>query len=670
MPSRKYPSVTRVCYGALFFALAAMESGPMTCTAVAGDLLRGGYTTAPSGTTVPGSFTPPSVLKERQNAADLLAQTTRAIQSVTSMQVAARKLALSGGNNLGINPNNPSQTLPNVPNGLTAGGLVPSSTVAWTGISGQPSETVTSGGNTIVNIVQTSADAVLTWSSFNIGKNTTLDFNQSAGGANVSSWIAFNIIRDPTAVPSQILGSIEAPGQVYVINQNGIIFGGSSQVNVHTLVASSLPVDTFLITNGLLDNPDEQFLFSSIAQPAGSNGPSPAFTPPTSFLNNNVDGAVTVEAGAEITAPASTSNVGGRVALIGPNVTNDGTIDTPDGQTILAAGLQVGFVAHPSSDPTLRGLDVYVGAEVDPTSAAAPYAGTAINDGMIYAPGADVMITGKTVDQLGDILSTTSVTLNGRIDLLADYDDVSSNGVNVTAGGAPFLQTETGTVILGADSVSEIVPDLSSNATVVGTQLALSSQVNVQGKAINMADEAVVNAPDGTVNFNAGFWSYAPSTSDPTTQFVYNGGQIYLNPGATISVAGSEDVSASVLQNIITVQLRGAELAESPLERSSVLEGQNLVIDISQTGIYDGQEWVGTPLGNVFGYLGLIQRSVGELTANGGTVNLDAGGSVVTQPGSTIDVSGGWIDYAGAEVETTRLSSGGLVTTSPTQRRI
>ena len=634
----------------------------MTCTAFAGDLLRGGYTTAPGGTTVPGSFTSPSIAKERQNASDLLARTTMAIQSVTAMQSAARKLAISGANNLGTNPNEPSLTLPNVPDGLTAGGLVPSSTVAWTGISGgKPSQTVTSGGDTVVSVVQTSPDAVLTWLSFNIGKNTTLDFNQSAGGANVDSWIAFNIVKDPSAVPSQILGSIEAPGQVYVINQNGIIFGGSSQVNVHTLVASSLPIDTFLITNGLLDNPDEQYLFSSIAQPAGNLGPSPAFVPPTSYLKNNVDGAVTVDAGAEITAPASTSNVGGRVALIGPNVTNDGVISTPDGQTILAAGLQVGFVAHPSSDPELRGLDVYVGAEVDPTSAAVAYAGTATNDGLILAPGADIMITGKTVEQLGDILSTTSVTLNGRIDLLANYDDASSNGENVASGGAPFLQTEAGTVILGADSVSQIVPDLSSDATVVGTQLALGSQVNVQGHAINMEDGAVVYAPDATANFNAGFWAYDPIKSAPTTQFVYNGGQIYLDPGATIDVAGSEDVPASVLQNIITVQLRGAELAESPLERSSVLEGQNLVVDISQTGVYDGQEWVGTPLGNVFGYAGIIQRSVGELTVDGGTVNLDAGGSVVTQPGSTIDVSGGWIDYAGAEVQTTRLISDGYI---------
>ena len=60
--------------------------------------------------------------------------------------------------------------------------------------------------------------------------------------------------------------------------------------------------------------------------------------------------------------PPDGLHVGGRVALIGPNVTNEGTISTPDGQTILAAGMEVGFDAHSSDDPSLRGLDVFVGS--------------------------------------------------------------------------------------------------------------------------------------------------------------------------------------------------------------------------------------------------------------------------------------------------------------------
>ena len=55
----------------------------------------------------------------------------------------------------------------------------------------------------------------------------SLTFDQTGGGANANQWIAFNKVNDPSGVPSQILGSLDAIGQIYIINANGIIFGGS-----------------------------------------------------------------------------------------------------------------------------------------------------------------------------------------------------------------------------------------------------------------------------------------------------------------------------------------------------------------------------------------------------------------------------------------------------------
>ena len=98
-------------------------------------------------------------------------------------------------------------------------------------------------------------------------------------------------------------------------------------------------------------------------------------------------------------------------------MTNGGTISTPDGQTILAAGQQVALTAHSSSDPSLRGLDVFIG-QVDAGR------GIATNSGLIEAPRANVTMAGQTVDQLGAIDSSTSVSLNGRIDLLTNYNAV------------------------------------------------------------------------------------------------------------------------------------------------------------------------------------------------------------------------------------------------------
>ena len=412
----------RVLAGALFLTVAA------SFPARAGDLLRKGATAQVPGTVPVYGATAATTAQGRAKANDTLARTTQALQALRAMQAAARALSLSGPNNLGADPNHPGQQLPNVPNGLVLGGLVPDSGLSgagvanpvttWTGAN-TPTQ-ATSAGLTTVRVTQTAQQAILNWQAFNIGKQTALNIDQSAGGANVNQWVAFNIIKDPSGIPSQILGSINALGQIYVINQNGIIFGGGSQVNVNTLVASSLPINTNLLSLGLLNNADDQFLFSQLTIPAIAGRSMPAFTPSAPTTPSGRDGDVTVQAGAQITALDSAANVGGRVALVGPNVTNAGTISTPDGQTILAAGNQVGFAAHPSTDPSLRGLDTSIGS-VD------QFSGAATNSGVIEAQRADVTIAGENVNQLGAIDSTTSVSLNGRIDLIASYNSTRSH---------------------------------------------------------------------------------------------------------------------------------------------------------------------------------------------------------------------------------------------------
>lgn len=635
---------------AVFFISMLMALQPMAAHA---DVLRPGGVGGSSSVTTPGVdpvATAQAVSQGRANASDILVRAADAAHNVQLMQEAARALAVSG-------PNHLAPTLPDVPNGLTPGGLVvdpgvAAGTALWTGAA-QPTQNTTAG-HTTVTVQQTAAQALLSWQTFNIGKDTTLAFDQSAGGPDVGQWIAFNMVNDPSGNPTQILGSIQAAGQVYVINQNGIIFGGSSQVNTHTLVASALPINTTLIGRGLLNNPDAQFLFSALALPTG-------FNPATGPAGGKF-GDVTVQAGAQIEAPTTDASVGGRVVLVGPNVTNNGTISTPDGQTILAAGLQVGFAAHSSSDPSLRGLDVYVGAVVDPASLIPAYAGTATNNGEIEAPRGDVIVTGKNVVQAGVIDSTTSVSLNGRIDLLASYNAITNTRYDAVLypNIPPFLLQSTGKVELAAGSVTQILPEWSSTETVTGTALALRSQINMQGLTVHFGTGSTVFAPNAVVNINAGVWQTA-ATSPPQSLFLLSGGQIYVDADAVISVAGSTDVSAPVTQNLITLQLRASELANSPLQRNGVLRGQTITVDIRETDTYNGKTWVGTPLADVSGYVNLIQRTVGELTIAGGTINLNAGGSVVVQDSAQINSSAGWINYTGGTVQTTKVITGGAI---------
>jgi filamentous hemagglutinin family protein len=574
-----------------------------------------------------------------------------------------------------------------VPNGIIAGGLVPDSGLpaagtkpgsfvmppSWRGVGELSQASAGSpGGTTTVNVKQTSQQAILNWNKFNIGKQTKLNFDQSTGGANAGQWIAFNKISDPSGVPSQILGSITAQGQVYVINQNGIIFGGSSQVNARALVASSLPINDNLVKQGLLNNRDAQFLFSSLSVPGGSDGTS-AFVPEPP--PGGKIGDVVVKAGAQIHSTQSGDGDGGRVMLAGPNVRNEGAISTPGGQTILAAGNQVAVAAHASNDPSLRGLDVWVGK-------VATDAGTSTNSGSISAPVGNVTMAGRNVEQLGVIDSLTTVNLNGRVDLKASYGAVANpnydNSGTQGSGRAPFLNQFTGTVTFGNGSATQVLPDYASSKSVPGTALPQNSQVNIEGLAIHVGQNATILAPSGNVSMRAGVWPYTDAGGNGTTlntdgseesglasyfsstgqRFLFTGGQVYLDTGSLINVAGSTEVFVPLSQSILSVEFRGSEFADSPLQRTSSIRGAAITLDVRRSGVSDGRYWVGTPLGDATGLVGIIERNVTQLTVNGGTVDIQSGGSAVVRSGATIDVSGGYYRYEGGMVQTTRLLRG------------
>jgi filamentous hemagglutinin family protein len=509
-----------------------------------------------------------------------------------------------------------------------------------------PTETTDLQGLVNVGIRQTAQQALLQWQTFNVGKKTTVTFDQSAGGANANQWIAFNQITDPTGNPTQILGQIKAQGQVYVINPNGIIFGGSSTVDVNTLTVSSLPINNNLIARGLLNNPDSQFLFSGLSLLAGPNGTA-AFTPTPPPVSTGVYGDVTVQAGAKITTPVSADGNGGRVALFGANVKNEGTILTPAGQTILAAGLQIGLTAHDSLDPSLRGLDVFVGQ-------VGTYGGTIDNTGFISSPRGSITLAGKNILLTGALTSSTSVSLNGRIELLAHYGAQSNPSSANSLGSLPFLNRNSGSVTLGNNSVIEILPEYSSKETTIGSVLSLRSQINLEGLAVYLGENSTILAPNALVRLAAGEWNFLGGIT-PTSKFTQSAGQVYLDKDALVNVAGSIDIPVSVAQNIISVDLRAAELANSPLQRNGPLRGQSVQIDIRDSGIYEGAMWLGTPLADVAGFANLIQRGIGQLTTAGGSVNISAGASTVMQAGAKIDVSGGSIAYQEAIVRTSQL---------------
>ena len=626
-------------------------------TLYAGDILRGGASAknATRNAEARANAGAEAAQAAKVRAQDRLARTTKAVNDMRALQASARAAAGAG----------------TIPNGLAEGGLkvLTGANAKWQGANAP-----TASGNN-VNIKQTASQALLHWKTFNVGSQTTVNFDQSAGGADSGKWIAFNKVVG-SAAPSQIRGKINAQGQVYIINQNGIVFGAGSQINTRALVASALPINDNLITNGLLNNKDAQFLFSALTVPGGSDG-TPTFTP-TSVPA--VLGDVVVERGAKISSPELAGGNGGRVMLVGANVRNEGEISTPAGQTILAAGLQVGVQPHNSSDPSLRGLDAWVGSVGD-------YAGTVTNSGLVEAKNGSILAVGKQINQSGVLESTTSVNLNGRIDLMASYGAVSNpnfDNTDKTGGGAPiFLNQFTGSVFFAPSSLTRIVPDYESTKSVPGIKLSQNSKINIDANIINFSSGSILFSPSGEVRLRAGVWTFKDDDSNNRTifnedgetvqdainsnfadggqRFFYRDGSVQIASGSILDVSGTPDVFVPKEQYIQEIQLRGTELADSPLQRSLGLRGKTLTVDLRRSGTYGGRFWIGTPLGDATGLANVIERNVAQLTTRGGTIEITSGGAINVSQGSEINVAGGYTRNEGGISNTTRLLRNGRV---------
>src|SRR5208283_3302480 len=91
-------------------------------------------------------------------------------------------------------------------------------------------------------IQQTQQQAIINWASFNVGANATVQFLQQGKDQYGNAWVGTALNRIWDNNPSLIFGKITADGRIYLINQNGILFGPGSQVNVNSLVASALNI--------------------------------------------------------------------------------------------------------------------------------------------------------------------------------------------------------------------------------------------------------------------------------------------------------------------------------------------------------------------------------------------------------------------------------------------
>ncbi|ARP96342.1 hypothetical protein CAL15_19360 [Bordetella genomosp. 13] len=572
-----------------------------------------------------------------------LNRTAGAIAAAQAAQAAARQAAQAAGSP--------------VPDGLAEGGLKLAAGAADDALAPSAVRDAAlwqnarlpvqsrANGHTTVQVEQTADRAILNWETFNVGRDTTVRFQQD------DSWAVLNRVVDPAARPSQVLGRIQADGTVLVVNRNGIVFGGASQVDVRNLAVAAAHIS------------DAQFRDHGLY---GATADTPSFT--------DAAGKVTVQAGARISTrePASVTQGGGYVLLLGTEVSNAGALATQKGQALLAAGdhfiLRKGMGTEGVTHATTRGSEIAAqrdpdGLDVDGNLVPNP-SGAVLNTGLILAREGDVTLAGHDVRQQGVAVATTTVNTRGTIHLLNSHGDAA------------------GRVALGAGAITAVLIEDDGQTALDSQRSALLSESAAQDRLRTLAapgafdnysrlgdrrDQSRIEiVSGGEVAFEGGSLTLATGG-----QVVADAkGRSVLADRAQVDVSGAVGVRVAMESNSIQVNVQGNELRDAPVNRDSGrlinndvwVDRRRLVLLPAGTGGYASDRWyTAGGLLEVGGYLGNQGHTAGEWAAQGGTVTL-AGGQVVTQTGSTVNLAGGTLDVQTGYVRQSWLrgAAGGL----------
>ena len=247
------------------------------------------------------------------------------------------------------------------------------------------------GGNATISnpgangtiVTETSNSAAINWQTFNIGSGQYVRFVQPS-----SSSVVLN--RVVGGSPSEIFGSLQANGRVFLINPYGVLFGPGASVDVGGLVASTLNIS------------NEDFLSGRYV-----------------FTGAGVSGATVSNAGTITAAP------GGFVVLSGDIVRNTGLVQAQLGQVVLASGSTMTMDLDGSG---LVSVAVY-------QAALSQQAGVD-NAGELLADGGKVVMTARTARGLvGSAVNNTGLV---RAEGIAEHDgqiELTASGGNITDSG-------------------------------------------------------------------------------------------------------------------------------------------------------------------------------------------------------------------------------------------
>lgn len=474
-------------------------------------------------------------------------------------------------------------------------------------VSASPTDgVVTSGTATIsqsantTTINQTTNKASINWQSFSVKTNETVNFIQPS-----TSSVTLNRVVGVTK--SLIDGTINANGQVFLLNPNGIVFSKGSSVNVGGLVASTLNMS------------DEDFQAGNYTLSGESTN---------SILNLG-----TLKA-----------NQNGYVVLAGKSVSNEGLIKATLGDIHLVGASKITLNINGNSLIKLTIDKGILDSLVE-------------NKGIIQANGGEIYLTTQALDTvLNGVVNNTGIieansidTHNGKIVLYAHGGTTTVDGTLSAQNG--FIETsgkvlgvkdtasiQTKTWLLDPTNLTIDSSGLADTVSAITVQNSLSTaDVELQADQDITIDEDITWTEATKLTLTAGDEIFVNATINNTNSTT---GGVYFNAANTTDKVVFDPTTGKVIvNNVFQLQwinqaLAGKYELGSNIDASATSSwnsgaGFNPIGNASLQfeGTFDGKGniisnlFINRPSTNyvgLFGYLssGAVLQNVGLLNVN------------------------------------------------------
>ncbi|NJK91703.1 MAG: filamentous hemagglutinin N-terminal domain-containing protein [Blastochloris sp.] len=440
-----------------------------------------------------------------------------------------------------------------------------------------------SGTTTTIN--QATPTAVINWQDFSIASGELTKFMQPDASSAVLNKVIGNNV-------SQIYGTLEANGQVFLVNQSGIFVGAGGVINTAGFVASTLDldIDTFMKGGDMKFAGNSQASIVNLGNINGTNG----------------------------------------VFLISQKIENAGKITSANGEAGLAAGSEV--LLKQSGDER---TSVLVGSSADGTGIS--------NKGEIAAAVATMKATG----------SMYSVAVNNEGIVRAQGVNTSGGRVRLTGAGGTVLSNGTISAKTSNETGGTVVVE-GKNVGLVGNAVVDVSGKKGGGTALIGGDfqgsnPDVINAEKTFVGTGATIKADAEESGDGGKVIVWADnattyqGNISARGGAQSGDGGFAEVSGKeVLAFTGTADLGAANGSRGTL----LLDPKNIIIDgAGAATLADVDAFADTPAGDSFINAATINAAVADviLQANtditqnaGATITLGANLNLTMQAGRSI----------------------------------